>query len=155
MTKEILLKTGEVVIVDDDLYDELSQYNWYLVGSGSGYASGYKRGTKQIKGKQKQIQMHRLITNAPKDMQVSHLNGNRLDNRKSNLRICNVAENAVNRRAFKTNKTGFKGVRKTKDGRYVAGIRLGTFKSAEEAAAVYQKTHVFLHGVHSNFNERE
>ena len=155
MTKEIHLKTGEVAIVDDDSYDELSQYNWYLVGSGSGYASGYKRGDKQIKGKQKQIQMHRLITNAPSGMQVSHLNGNRLDNRKCNLKVCSVAQNAVNRSAFKTNKTGFKGVHQAKDGRYVAQISIGTFESAEEAAAMYKKTHVFLHGVHSNFNERE
>lgn len=155
MSKEIYLRTGEIAIVDDDSYDELLQYNWYLVGSGSGYASGYKRGDKQIKGKQKQIQMHRLITNAPSGMPVSHLNGNRLDNRKCNLKICSVAQNAVNRSVFKKNKTGFKGVYQAKDGRYIAQIRLGTFESVEEAAAVYKKIHVLLHGIHSNFNDRE
>ena len=155
VSKEIYLKTGETAIVDDDLYDELSQYNWYLTGSGSGYASGYKRGIKQKKGQQKQILMHRLITNAPTGMQVSHLNGNRLDNRRCNLNVCSISQNAVNRSVFRKNKTGFKGVYRAKDGRYIAQIRLGIFESAEDAAAVYKKTHMFLHGVHSNFNERE
>lgn len=49
--------------------------------------------------------MHRLIMNAPKGMEVDHLNGDGLDNRKINLRICSHSENTKNRTRINKNNT--------------------------------------------------
>jgi len=90
-----------------------------------------------------QIHMHREIINAPADLQVDHINGNGLDNRRENLRLCTNAENARNRRLSKNNTTGYKGVDLDAN-RYRAQIRvgqkfvyLGRFDDPIEAAKAY------------------
>ena len=54
--------------------------------------------------------MHRLILDAPKYLMVDHKNGDKLDNRKENLRLCTHADNMRNRIAHKKSKSGYKGV---------------------------------------------
>lgn len=68
----------------------MKKYNhltWHL--SDTGYVMG--------RYNKKRARLHRLIMNCPEGMTVDHLNGDRLDNRKSNLRICTQSENAKNR----------------------------------------------------------
>ena len=98
--------TACYAIVDDELYDELKKYNWSL--SNHGYA---QRGTYN-NGKVSVIPMHRQIMGLTfgDNKCVDHINGNRLDNRKSNLRICTRAENSHNMKISKRNKSGAKGV---------------------------------------------
>lgn len=91
----------------------------------------------------------RLIMNCPKGMVVDHINGNRLDNRKKNLRICTQNQNTKNRVKSPRNKSGFKGVHFFKSKYplqkpWVAEIvvdrkriSLGYFKTKEEAARAY------------------
>ena len=54
--------------------------------------------------------IHRLVINAPKGMDVDHINGNGLDNRKENLRLCTRSQNAMNKKLRGDSSTGFKGV---------------------------------------------
>ena len=91
MSKRIPLTQGKFAIVDDDDYEWLKQWKWCL--SKSGYAV---RGT-NCKPKQKIVFMHRQIMNVLLGMQVDHKNHTRLDNRKSNLRLCTGNDNRINR----------------------------------------------------------
>lgn len=78
------------ILVDDEDYPLLSRFKWYV--SDAGYAMTQLRGMKHIK-------MHHLVwgtINQPK-LVIDHLNNNRLDNRKSNLRLCSQKDNANNK----------------------------------------------------------
>jgi hypothetical protein len=92
--KEIKLTKGKTAIVDDEDFDRLSQYKWQFA------VIGYARRTVYVKGKKgrQTLYMHRDILATPSDMFTDHINGNRLDNRKENLRVCTQAENNRNRR---------------------------------------------------------
>jgi hypothetical protein len=78
---------------------------------------------------------------------VDHLNGDKLDNRLENLRLCTQAENAQNSKLYKNNRTGYRGVVVCRyTGRFVAqifqdgkSIHLGTHDSPEDAHAAYIK----------------
>lgn len=92
--------------------------------------------------------MHRRIVEAPDGLQVDHVNGNRLDNRRANLRICDGRQNQGNRPAGTLNRSGFKGVGLHKSGpRWRAYIshsggkyrHLGVFDDAESAARAYDE----------------
>ena len=84
---------GHQTLVDDSTLKKYGHLSWHL--SDTGYAI---RRTKSEGGT---IRLHRLVTNAPEDMVVDHLNGNKLDNRISNLRICTQKENSQNRKGTK------------------------------------------------------
>ena len=93
--KWIKLNKGRVAIVDDDQYDELNKYKWFATGDG--YAA--RRITKD-NGKEGSVRMHRQITNQWNyngEIVVDHINRDKCDNRKSNLRLVTHAENAENR----------------------------------------------------------
>lgn len=96
--------------------------------------------------------LHRRLMVVGADECVDHINGNGLDCRKSNLRICTHAENMRNRKVSKSNKLGVKGVWQRKNS-FIAEIKaegkkhwLGSFASLEEAAAVYAQAAARLHG---------
>ena len=101
--KKIKLTKEKYALVDTEDYDWLNQYKWH---SGINtdkkifYAITYLSKNKQ------HIQMARFIMDCPKGMVVDHINGNQLDNRKKNLRICTQHQNSMNR---KLNKNNFKG----------------------------------------------
>jgi hypothetical protein len=89
-------------------------------------------------GRQTTLKLHRLITGAPAGMEVDHKNGNGLDNRRANLRVCTHAQNMMNMPKVKA-RSGFRGVRRMKN-RWHARIQvrgkethLGAFPTAEDA----------------------
>lgn len=100
---------------------------------------------------------HRLawvyMTGEQPSMGIDHINGNRSDNRWSNLRVSSQTDNMCNASSRKHNRTGLKGVTKHNDSKYVARIcyadrrqYLGCFKTAEEAKAAYDAAAKILHG---------
>lgn len=99
--------------------------------------------------------MHRLVASAPQGMTVDHINCNKLDNRKGNLRICTFSENIRNRPANIRSKTGVKGVRKIGN-KFSASIRhggrgakpkhLGMFDTIEAASRAYAETAKIYYG---------
>lgn len=137
--KEIYVGKGKYAIVDDEDYEYLSELSWHCT------KDGYPTSTDNCKwGGQAystSYRMHKIITMtlfSGTSAVVDHINGNPLDNRKSNLRICTVAENSKNRKLDKRNKSGCPGVR-FKYKRWEASIKSGdktiyaSFKTKEEA----------------------
>lgn len=91
-TKEIKLSKNQVAIVDEKDFEKLESLGkWTL--HGEGYAYRWDRSVKPIKC----MLMHRIIMNAPKGKDVDHINHNKLDNRRANLRIVSRSTNAHNR----------------------------------------------------------
>jgi len=88
-TKLIPLTQNKYAIVDAEVYEELSKYKWYAMLSGNKY---YAVRNMSLPNKHTLVLMHRQVMNAPSDKSVEHINGNSLDNRKDNLRLCQVKE---------------------------------------------------------------
>lgn len=137
------------VMVDDEDYEWLNQYNWRANHDGT--VLGWM-GTS--KDKQRPILIHRLILNAPEHLEVDHIDGNRLNNQRSNLRLATSSQNKMNRGPRKDNTSGYKGVswhsqRLKWTARVKAGqkyIHLGLFDSKEAAALAYNSAARLLHG---------
>jgi len=103
----------------------------------TGHQLDKKRKAKGYKDSQ-QILMHRLLTGCPAGFVVDHINGNGLDNRRSNLRICDHASNV--QRGFRTKaSSGFRGVYPNHVGfdAKIAGNYLGWFRDPCDAARAY------------------
>lgn len=92
-TRKILLRnTGNYAIVDEEDYDMVNKLSpWYE--NDSGYAVKKTR----VKGRNVSIRMHSLVNNTPKGLVTDHINGDRLDNRKRNLRSVGQMINCWNK----------------------------------------------------------
>lgn len=143
------------LLVSDEDYEELSRYKWYLMANGSVVRYQYLRKEKTSRGwrsRYKLHQVHRHIMQPPKYMVVDHINHDRLDNRRDNLRVCTRLQNQQNMLKGKLNTSGYKGVRRNGSG-WVAEIKdnkkykyLGIFQDIREAARAYDKASKELHG---------
>jgi len=147
--KQIELTQGKFALVDDDDYDEINQYNWCF---SHGYAVRFVR---IPQGKQKIQLMHRIITNCPDGFELDHVNHNKLDNRKDNLRICSKSENSHNQKVRTYAKTSiYKGVCFDKHAnKWRARIKLnnkhknlGLFENEIDAAIAYNNAAIELFG---------
>ncbi len=109
--KEIQLSQGKIALVDDEDYDFLMGIPWHW---GTHNRSGYALHTyRKENGKQTKIAMHTVIAAIIYDWNytgIDHKNGNRLDNRKENLRVCTAQQNNANRKTHKNNKLGLKNI---------------------------------------------
>jgi hypothetical protein len=140
--KKIELTRGKVTIVDDDDFERLSQWKWFY--HHEGYAV---RNMTIASGKQKIILMHREILGTPNGMDSDHINGNKLDNRRINLRICTTSQNLANQDIRSDNISGRKGVCWDEHNRkwraYIMTNckqkNLGRFADIEDATKAYEK----------------
>lgn len=139
--KKLSLNKGYIVILDNEDYQKVSAVGGWYVDS-----RGYAITDKRINGKRIIIDMHRLIHIPKEGFIVDHINQNKLDNRKSNLRDATKSINALNSKIPVTNTSGFKGVswskvsRKWRAALWLNGkqLHLGLFDTSVEASKVYQ-----------------
>lgn len=157
--RQIPLSRGKFAIVDASDYDWLNQWKWSY--RPNGYAIRKENViTDDGKLKRKTIRMHRIITNAPDNMEVDHINRNGLDNRRGNLRIVTHAQNMCNQKV-RTGTSKYKGVIwYNKNNKWLARIRkngkaihLGYFVCEIEAALAYNAAALKYHGEFARLNE--
>lgn len=137
-TKEIPLSQGRVTIVDAEDYDFLMEWQWHF---NDRYAARRRKTTGKL------VRMHRIINRTPDHLHTDHINRNKLDNRKDNLRSCTKTQNQQNRDPYKNTSSKYKGVHWDKPrAKWQAQIRingkrkyLGRFVSEIEAAKAYDK----------------
>lgn len=156
--KQIPLTQGKYAIVDTEDYEFISQWKWH---HSSGYAirSEYL-GCFNGQGKSKTIYLHRVILGTPEKFHTDHINGDKLDNRRSNLRMCTRTENMRNRKK-QDGSSKYKGVTWYKKlGKWSVRITheekrkfLGYFYSEESAALAYNKAAKEFYGEFARINE--
>ena len=142
--RHILLTRGAVALVDEGDFDMVAGAGqWHLIGD-IGRPRGAGRGIYRD-GRMRHQLMHRLILGAPEGLIVDHRNRNPLDNRRSNLRLCTVAQNRCNCPPERQRISGitFKGVTAA-NGRFTARIAkggrqiyVGRYDTQEQAARAY------------------
>lgn len=157
--KFLLLTQGKATLVDDDMYEYLNQWKWRY------HSGGYASRSEHVSGSKKNrimrhIYLHRFIMNTPEQMETDHINGNRLDNRKSNLRICTNKQNGHNMSITKRNSSGYKGVfwdkKRNKWYAYISlGEKdkyLGLFVVKEDAARAWNEAAKKYYGEYARLN---
>ena len=164
MMKQIPLgKSGKFALIDDNDFERVSKYKWIL-SSGGYVIARYSLGERYSYGKLKMITilMHRFIMNLSEPNEfIDHKDLDKLNNQKHNLRIASNGQNQHNKRAYRNNRSGFKGVSLHKaSGLYQAVIRcncitisLGYFKCKKEAAVEYNKAALLYHGEFARLND--
>jgi len=156
---KIPLTKGYVCIVDECDCVSLAMHNWTVAITRGGIPYAYRKRPST----RRQMYMHRFIMGVLDcPVQIDHINGNSLDNRRSNLRECTQRQNSYNRRNSKLGKTGRKGVVfDARRNRYRARVRvngkevhLGRFLTCWEAAEAYDLAAERLHGEFSSTNTK-
>lgn len=151
---KIELTQGYFAIINKEDFELISKFKWCVcIKESRRYVVTDNKG--------KRIYMHRLILNAKTTEIVDHINGNCLDNRKENLRICTTMENTRNRKKSNKNKSGYKGVSWHKAAKKWEAhitvnykkIYLGCYQNKIHAAKVYNEAAIKYFGKYARLNE--
>lgn len=138
---ELVLSSSIKVLIDKDDYTKVTKFKWYY--SSNGYIMSDTR-----------LYLHRYILNAPKGLEVDHINHNKFDNRKCNLRLCTRSQNSRNKKYQSNSKTQVKGVYLCKTtGKYACELHiegkriwLGRYSSLEEARLIRKQAEIKYFG---------
>jgi hypothetical protein len=163
MVKQIPLTQGKFALVDDEDFEYLNQWKWYYNKKGYANRGVLKKEKDDIFGNKGNISMHRALVKCSLKSHIDHINRNGLDNRRSNLRVCTVSQNHINRPMTKRNSSGYKGVGRVHNGtKWRADIRkdqkqyyLGSFDTKEEAAKAYNEMAIEMFGDFAWLNDVE
>jgi hypothetical protein len=150
---KIALTKGKFSLVDRDEHKRISSHKWHLSHNGYAIRLDYKN-NKSV------IYMHRAITNCKKPFVVDHINRDKLDNRRKNLRVCTNNENVRNSPS-RGGSSSYKGVSHAKEfnkfrcriGVDNRMIHLGYFVCEKEAAKAYNVAALEYHKEFAYLNE--
>lgn len=136
------LTQGQMAIVDASDHDLVMRHNWHAdkINEAGFYVA------RRLPGRKIEY-LHRLLAGAENGLQVDHIDGDTLNNRRSNLRACTARQNQRNRKPWSRGTSKFKGVSWSTSGRkWRAGIKVGTksrslgrFTNELEAARAYDR----------------
>jgi len=137
LSKQGKYKGKYFAIVDDENFNKLNQFRWKVEQK--------NKKPNNVYAVADGMRMHRIIINAPQGVDVDHKNGNGLDNRKKNLRLCTLTENQANSKKRKNTSSKYKGVHWNKNrNKWQVQISfqnkhflIGRFTSEIEAAKIY------------------
>lgn len=152
-TVELPLTRGKVALIDKQDLEPVAAYRW---DEWQIHRCWYAAARNQ----EPRIYLHRFILNAPQGMEVDHLNGDGLDNRRANLRLASHKQNLANQQLSLANTSGYRGVVKARtSGIWAAQIKsdfkttgLGYYDSKETAAYAYDLAALDLFGAFARFN---
>lgn len=155
MTKQIPLTQGKFTTVSDEDFDFLMQNKWFF---NCEYA--VRKGSRVGGKKDSKIWMHRIVNKTPRGMETDHINGNKLDNRRENLRSVTTGQNQRNSPS-RRGTSAYKGVSWNKaNKKWIASItikrkqiHLGAFTSETEAALCYNIAAEKFHGSFARLNQ--
>lgn len=154
-------KVGEIIAhttVDDDMYDYCMQWRWHL------HSGRYAARAVGERKSRRALFLHQVIASPPSGYDVDHINTNKLDNQKSNLRVATRRQNMQNRPKYKHNATSkFKGVTFNRQrGQWYASIRvngklvwLGAHQTEYAAAIAYNRAATRHFGEYASLNPEE
>ena len=154
----IFFRNGSFFLIDAEDFPAVSQRTWSL--GKRGYPVSHT--SRKMPGGARTEPLHRYLMKPEPGYEVDHISGNKLDNRRKNLRICSHQQNMFNQRIRCTNSSGYQGVSYHKKAeKYEAYISrdgkkiyLGLFISAEAAAAARDCAASKLYGEYANLNIR-
>lgn len=156
--KKIKLSSGAIALIDSKSFELIKNFNWFEIRIEK--LSYVATNVKLPNGKSTMVLMHRIILGNPIGGIVDHKNGNGLDNRIKNLRLCTHAQNMANRRMHKNNTSGYRGVswdKKRKKWKACINkngktVHLGFSVSKELAAKIYDRAAIINFGEFSRLN---
>lgn len=160
------LSKGLFTTVDDEDFEHLSGFKWFANEGRCGdfYAAMSVKRVKDGRQYQSNVEMQRYLLDPdrvlPRFVKVDHINKQTLDNTRLNLRLVNDSVSNINRRKFKSNKSGYRGVSYAKElGKWYAkiavnnkAISIGYYLTPEEAALAYNAKAIELHGEYACLN---
>ena len=137
-------------LIDLEDVNKVKQYKWSIMN-------------KYVICQSKKMRLHRLIMDCPDDMIVDHINHDRFDNRKSNLRVCTRHQNNMNKSKQYNNTSGITGVYLYKpNNKWTAkiqinsrSINLGYFNTKEEAIEARKQAEIEYFGEYRNQEDEE
>lgn len=156
--KTIELTKGRVALVDDEDYEWLILFKWHCTSKGYASRSVYNSETKKMG----RVYMHRLIVGiTDSSSQIDHIDGNRLNNQRENLRLANFSQNQANSPKEKGKTSRFKGVTWNKTGKSwmsviivnAQNMYLGNYQTQEAAALAYNDAAIKYFGSFALLNE--
>lgn len=146
MKNEVIAET----IIDSEDWPKVKGKKWCL--------SRHYVVTKKVKGESAYLH-HHILGEPASGQEVDHINGNKLDNRKLNLRFCSRTQNCHNTKRHCNNRSGYKGVFKQRS-KWAAQIKIpneknihiGTFETPELAAKAYNEKAKLIQGKFARLN---
>lgn len=153
--KEIELSRGKVALVDDEDFEWLNQWKWSTHSKGYAYRMDW--------GSRKAVYMHRLIMKTPKHLECDHIDHNKTNNQKHNLRNCTRHSNSKNMKRHKDGSSGYVGVYWCKPrNKWVANIcvdgktiYLGASRDKKKCAKMYDVAASKYRGEYANLNLKD